>query len=303
MVALSSTRVLLAAMARAKDIAIEAYTLHGPVLVAAEAAARRGARVAVSLAGEPRGNRDGRLARENEKLVAKLRADGVDAALQNGLHAKEVRVDGTLYLDGKNWHEDDLVLRDADATDASISATKFDALDMEARLLRGAAAGDRVLVESESFGCCNAIYGALAKLGLSGAAPRLLVNERDLHGNAREQHALERLVNDGVRVRMCKQTDTVVALNHEEPKATASSRSTRTRPLGCIGGDGMSNDVITPARLNRILADNDVWNRARAEFVLAVCPESDGNYDAAKVEAWLFARENGQHPWQTEGLR
>lgn len=211
MVALSSTRVLLAAMARAKDIAIEAYTLHGPVVVAAEAAARRGARVAVSLAGEPRGNRDGRLARENEKLVAKLRADGVDAALQNGLHAKEVRVDGTLYLDGKNWHEDDLVLRDADATDASISATKFDALDMEARLLRGAAAGDRVLVESESFGCCNAIYGALAKLGLSGAAPRLLVNVRDLHGNAREQHALERLVNDGVRVRICKDSEKLAA--------------------------------------------------------------------------------------------
>jgi hypothetical protein len=210
MVTLSSTGMLLAAMARAKDIAIEAYTLHGPVLDAAEVAAHRGAHVAVALAGDPRGNRDGHLARENEKLVAKLHANGVDATLQSGLHAKEVRVDGTLYLDGKNWHKDDLVLRDADPADASISATKFDALDMEARLLRGAAAGDRVLVESESFGCCNAVYGALAKLGLSGAAPRLLVNEGDLRRNAREQRALERLVNDGVRVRICEQTEFVV---------------------------------------------------------------------------------------------
>ena len=65
----------------------------------------------------------------------------------------------------------------------------------------------------------------------------------------------------------------------------------------------MIKDVITPAQLNRILANNDVWNRARAEFVLAVCPESDGNYGAAKVEAWLFAREDRQLPWQTKGLR
>ncbi|MGC2407930.1 MAG: hypothetical protein WA431_16115 [Candidatus Cybelea sp.] len=212
MVALSSTGVLLAAMAHAKDIAIEAYTLHGPVLGAAESAASRGAHVVVRLAGHSGGDRNGQLARENEQLVAQLRADGVDATLENGLHAKEVRVDGTLYLDGKNWHEDDLVLRDADAADASISATKFDALDGEGRLLRGASAGDRVLVESESFGCCNAVYGALAKLGSSGAAPRLLVSERVLHGNVREQRALDRLVGDGVGVRVCKDSEKLAAV-------------------------------------------------------------------------------------------
>jgi hypothetical protein len=212
MVALSSTGALLAAMARAKDISIEAYTLHGPVLVAAEAAACRGARVSVRLAGEPCGNRDGQLAHENQRLVAQLRADGVDATFQSGLHAKEVRVDGTLFLDGKNWHRGDLVLRDADASDASISTTKFDALDMEGRLLHDASAGDRVLVESESFGCCNTVYGALAKLGLSGAAPRLLVSECDLHGNAREQRALERLVRDGVRVRVSKDSEKLAAV-------------------------------------------------------------------------------------------
>lgn len=212
MVALSSTGMLLAAMARAKEITIEAYTLHGPVLTAAEAAAQRGAHVVVRLAGAPSGDRDGGLARENERLAAQLRADGVEATLQNGLHAKEVRVDGTLYLDGKNWHADDLVLRDAEATDASIATTKFDALEMEGRLLRGASAGDRVLVESESFGCCNPVYAALAKLGTSGAAPRLLVSEHDLHGNTRERRALERLVNDGVEVRACNDSEKLTAV-------------------------------------------------------------------------------------------
>jgi hypothetical protein len=212
MVALSSTRVLLAEMARAKEITIEAYTLHGPVLSAAEAAACRGAHVAVRLAGEPRGNRDERLARENERLAAQLCADGVDATLQNGLHAKEVRVDGALYLDGKNWHADDLVLRDGEAADASIATAKSDALGLEGRLLRGASAGDHVIIESESFGCCNAVYAALAKLGTSGAAPRLLVNEHDLRSNAREQHALDRLVSDGVSVRVCRDSEKLCAV-------------------------------------------------------------------------------------------
>lgn len=212
MVALSSTGMLLAAMARAKEITLEAYTLHGLVLSAAEAAARRGAHVVVRLAGDPRGNRDERLARENERLAAQLRADGIEATLENGLHAKEVRVDGALYLDGKNWHADDLVLRDGETADASIATTKSDALALEGRLLRGASAGDRVLVESESFGCCNAVYAALANLGTSGAAPRLLVSEGDLRGNAREQRALERLVSDGVSVRVCKDSEKLAAV-------------------------------------------------------------------------------------------
>jgi hypothetical protein len=212
MVALSSTRSLLAAMARAKEIAVEAYTLHGPVLSAAESAASRGAHVVVRLAGQPAGDRNGQLAHENEKLLAQLRTHGVEATLQSGLHAKEVRVDGTLYLDGKNWQADDLVLRDAEAADGSIATTKFDALEMEGRLLRGASAVDRVLVESESFGCCNAVYAALAKLGASGAAPRLLVNEGDLHGNVRERRALDRLANDGVRVRVCKDSEKLSAV-------------------------------------------------------------------------------------------
>ena len=80
----------------------------------------------------------------------------------------------TLYLDEKNWQRDDLVLREDDATKAAPIATiKHEALAREAQLLRDARRGDGAIVESESFGCCNAVYGALSNVGASrrGAAP------------------------------------------------------------------------------------------------------------------------------------
>jgi hypothetical protein len=259
MVALSSTSALLAAMARAKEISIEAYTLHGPVLNAAEAAARRGAHVVVRLA-TPLGGRDRRLAGENAKLVAQLRAHGVESTLQRGLHAKEACVDGTRYFDEKNWWANDLVLRDADSADDSISATKFAALDAEGRLLRSASVRDRVIVESESFGCCNAVYDALAKLGAAGAAPRLLVSERDLHGNARERHALERLVNEGVRVRVCKDSKKLAAAGDRvwagSANATVAFGACNAIDWGCCTDDG------TIARAVRQRLEHQ-WTRAR----------------------------------------
>ena len=207
MIELTSTAALLDAMASAKEIALEAYTLHGPVLRAAEEAAQRGAHVVVRLAGQPYADRERRLAGENARLVGQLRAAGAQAELQVGLHSKDIVVDGTLYLDGKNWHGDDLVLRDNDATGGELAATKYDALEDEERLLRTARATDGVIVESESFGCCNGVYSALRALGQSGAGPRLLVSERELRGNQRERRALNELERDGVRVRVCRDSE------------------------------------------------------------------------------------------------
>jgi hypothetical protein len=200
---LSSTSEALAALGRARRISIDAYTLHGPVLRAAEQAARRGARVVVRLAGDPHDDARGRLARENARIAGELRAAGAEAALEPSLHAKTIVADGALYLDGKNWHAGDVVLRDADQADAAIAASKSAALSAEAELLNGARNGDGVVVESESFGCCNVVYGALQRLARSGASPRLLVSARDLRGNERERRALERLERGGVRVRVC----------------------------------------------------------------------------------------------------
>lgn len=213
MIELSSTSEALAALARGRAIAIEAYTLHGPVLRAAERAAQRGARVLVCLEGAPENDKDDRLKNENRRLAAELRSFGARVKLEHPLHAKEIRVDGELYLDGKNWHDDDVVLRDDDAAAdvPAISESKSAALAAEGDLLREASPADDVIVESESFGCCNPVYAALQRLACAGAAPRLLVSAADLHRGNHEWNALERLASDGVRVRVCDDSEKLAA--------------------------------------------------------------------------------------------
>jgi phosphatidylserine/phosphatidylglycerophosphate/cardiolipin synthase-like enzyme len=210
MLRLTSTAVMLAAVARAREIAAEAYTLQGPVLRALEAAARRGAHVVVGLEGRPYHDPQGHLARENAKLVRELRAAGADAFLGHPLHAKAIAADGTLYLDDKNWHPNDLVVSDDDPREiASIPGIKHEALAQEAAMLRRERGADAVIVESESFGCCNAVFAALADAARAGERPRLLVSQHDLAANARERRSLERLVRDGVRVRVCKDSEKI----------------------------------------------------------------------------------------------
>src|SRR5271165_2941350 len=99
MASLSSMRTLLAALARARWISAESYTVHGPVLRALEEAARRGARVCVRLEGRPYEDPHGSLERENARLARELGAAGAEVTLGHGIHAKEIRADGTLYLD------------------------------------------------------------------------------------------------------------------------------------------------------------------------------------------------------------
>jgi hypothetical protein len=173
---------------------------------ALEAAAQRGAHVIVEL--ERRPYVDPRLADENKRVVSQLRAAGVDARLGDPVHAKVIVEDGTFYLDDKNFRPHDLVLRADSAADLrSIAVVKHEALLKEAQLLKSAQSGDDAIVESESFGCCNSVYSALAKVAHAGASPRLLVCERELRGNAREREVLSDLVRDGVRVRVCENSE------------------------------------------------------------------------------------------------
>jgi phosphatidylserine/phosphatidylglycerophosphate/cardiolipin synthase-like enzyme len=208
---LSSTGAAIGAIAGGTTIEAEAYTLSRPIVEALEAAARRGARVDVTLAAAPYGRTKDRLARENARIVSALRAGGVAARLADAVHAKELRVDGTCYLDEKNWRAGDIVLRAGAAEAASIPTSKHGALALEARLLAGARAADGVVVETESFGSGNRVYSALKALAFAGASPRLLVNDRVLSGNARERHILEHLLSDGVRVRVTKDSSKLAA--------------------------------------------------------------------------------------------
>ncbi len=198
----------MAELARAKQIDVTAYTLHGPICAALESAARRGARVTVELEAQPYHSPG--LARENERIVRNFSSAGIDARLDHPVHAKTILADGNLYLDDKNWHSDDLVLRDDDPSDRdSIATIKHVALAQEAALLRGADATSDAIVESESFGGHNAVYSALQALARAGLKPRVLVAQNDLHKNARERDALECLKSEGARVRVCKDSEKI----------------------------------------------------------------------------------------------
>ncbi|HUN29606.1 MAG TPA: phospholipase D family protein [Alphaproteobacteria bacterium] len=228
MLTLSSTRELLSRIQGARDIALTAYTLPaGRVLDGLAAAARAGAHVRVRLEGYIYKD-DGSVGDANASAIAALRAAGADAQLvhpqQNApdamLHCKAALVDGTLFLDDRNWPGDgaDTIVRDDFARDAQIvrdaldgredaptpffAVAKREALASEARLLHEAHAGDDVILESESFGANNRVYKAVDALGREGAHVRLLVSARDMQGNANERGALEALAAHGVAVRV-----------------------------------------------------------------------------------------------------
>jgi phosphatidylserine/phosphatidylglycerophosphate/cardiolipin synthase-like enzyme len=229
MLAMSSTNDVLAALQHAHKISLLAYTLRpGRIEQALIEAAKRGAHVTVRLQGQLYADPNGAIADDNRKATAALQAAGVDAQLVNSagssgapLHAKAILADRSIFLDDRNWPDDDAdtILRDdfsrdrqmvadavrdrGDRPDACFTIRKRDSLASEARLLQHAQLGDDVIVESESFGFGNRVYAALDKLGKSGASPRVLVSARDLHGNVKERSAIARLVHDGVRVRAC----------------------------------------------------------------------------------------------------
>ena len=226
---------------------------------AVSAAARRGAEVTVSLEGQPFNSPY--LAKENRYVAARLRAAGATVTLGHPLHAKALTVDCTLYLDGKNWHPGDLVLKvDDPAEAAKIPMIKHEALACEGRLIDRAASADRVIVESESFGCCNKVYSELGQAGLAGAAPRLLVSARDLSGNPREREVIEALVRDGVTVRVC---------NDSEKLAVAGSAAWLGSANATIAGPGTDSTdwgldtrdaAIVAAVRSRLEAE---WQRAK----------------------------------------
>jgi hypothetical protein len=206
MVELSSAAEVCQALSVASRIDLQAYTVWGPVLKAVSAAALRGADVTVALEGQPFNSPH--LAKANRNIAAQLRAAGATVTLGHPLHAKALAVDGTLYLDDKNWHPGDLVLKAEDPAEAAkIPMIKHEALAREGQLIDRATSADCLIVESESFGCCNKVYSELRQAALAGIAPRLLVSARDLSGNAREREVIEALVRDGVTARVCNDSE------------------------------------------------------------------------------------------------
>ena len=185
---------------------------RGALFDALEAAARGGAHVSVRLEGAPCGDADGSFARVKRR--ASSRSCVAPASTRARARRRTRRftqrcssVDGTRYLDDRNFGAGDLVVRDDDPADPALATHKREALAAEGKLLRGAQPGDDTIVESESFGCCNAVYSALDDAAKRGLHPRVLVCARELRGNDRERDRLAQLAADGARVRVTKETD------------------------------------------------------------------------------------------------
>lgn len=207
MLSLASTADVLAALESARSVSFSAYMLHpGAVFDALDAAARRGAHVEVRVEASP--YRAGSLARLNAQMVERLRRDGADARAMDGVHTKELTVDGVAYLDDSNWlgRGGDTIVRDADADDPGVATTKGAALALELRLIEGARAGDTIALETESFGN-GPVSGALERAALRGANVRILVSDRELRGNAREVATIADLERAGATVRVTQATE------------------------------------------------------------------------------------------------
>ena len=234
MIACVSNAGVLHAIGRARSIVLGASLLGpGRLLNALEAAARRGARVAVRLEGRPytggRSRAAEQLAERNARSVLALRAAGADAVEVDAsdgdgapLHLKGAICDGVAYLDDRNWPVSgtDTIVRDTRAGDvAALRAAllqrraassrdfwsaKGDALAAETRLLDASRSARQVDVESESFGY-GRIYAALERLASAGVRCRVIVDERALTPQA--VAALGHLRAAGVRVRAGNATE------------------------------------------------------------------------------------------------
>ncbi|HEY1428958.1 MAG TPA: phospholipase D-like domain-containing protein [Candidatus Tumulicola sp.] len=282
MVRLSSDTAALRAVRNGRDVTMVGYTLQSRTLLhALEDAARRGARVRVRLDGAPYGDPDGSFANYNRRLVSDLRAAGADAAVTREppdapLHAKALAVDDTLYLDDRNWASGDLILRDGDPCDAAairaiaggrpasvrpgFALQKREALQLEARMLDSARAGDSVTVETETFGSSNSVCRALDDIAKRGVRPHLLVQRRPAATNVREQRVLERLAADGVEIRMTSDSEKFATCAGAAWIGSANASPAFGQPDLIDWGTCTRNRAVVNAVETRLA---ERWNQAR----------------------------------------
>jgi hypothetical protein len=223
MIVLDGAAGFVRALAHAHTVTLSAYTLHdGPVLRGLVGAAERGARVRVRLERDPLDDAAGTLHRQNAAALAALRAAGAAAAEtapgEPVLHLKAAVVDGTAWLDDRNWAggSAERIVRDTSRADVAavtsalaggpgadgrLATTKAAAQRLEAAVI--ARAGDAPLaLESESFGN-GAIYNALLARAKAHRPTRLLVAGREAAeaGSRTERAHLKRLAGLGVQIR------------------------------------------------------------------------------------------------------
>jgi hypothetical protein len=209
MLQLSSFKDAIAAVERGRVIALSAYTLGTPLVRELESRAQSGARVEVTLEADPSGRDSEQLRRHNGRVAAVLRAYGVDARLERNVHTKTLAVDDAVFLDGSNWRDGDVILRDDAAGAKTIACLKSSAIKEESAMLESARFRGETgaIVETETFDRFNVVSKALREMAAQRLSPRLLIDGAALRHNAREAANVAWIAAQGVEVRVCNDTE------------------------------------------------------------------------------------------------
>ena len=256
-----------AALADAREVTLCAYTLSsvGPIVRALEAAADRGARVAVRLDGHPTFGHAGSPSDASLGAAVRALADHgvhvtVTGANEPPAHLKAAVVDGVAFLDDRNWAAcgDETIVRDDAAADVdsignaiagrpsafcSVALEKSAALALEAATI-AAAQGDSIDVATESFSGC-AVSAALAARAQAGTHVRLAVDARVLAADrsGRERTLLDHLVARGVEVRAVA-SDSKLALCGDRVWIGSANATYAPGPMSDWGATTDDRDII-----------------------------------------------------------
>ena len=271
-----------AAVQRAEDVKLSAWLLGSGALVRAlEAAGDRGAHVSVQLESQPYDDSKAasrRLRRANADVAAELRAHGVRVRLRAlpgvPFHLKAAVVDGTAYLDQRNWRRGDETivatrrasdvalireaLRGNGGADGSLATRKDQALALELDVIERAPPGVPIRFESESFGS-GPIAAALEARARAGGDVRVVVDRREVNeaSGGGERDALARLRRAGAQVRIGRGVS----------KACVAGDAAWTGSANATRGNGESLDwgIRTRARalVDALACDFErCWSRA-----------------------------------------
>lgn len=202
-------------LSAASTICFSAYVFTNESFQALDTAAKNGANETVVLPQEEYS--------EDSSDANQLAADGAHIIYDQGtstppLHAKLALVDGSAFLDGRNWDTSDVVISDTYASDytaignalalnptssANLDTLKSIALAREAEMTTSAVSGSngmlsgitiRFMTESFSSGASNVI-GALESAAQDGASVEVVVLSSYVQGNTSEMNLITTLEN------------------------------------------------------------------------------------------------------------
>jgi phosphatidylserine/phosphatidylglycerophosphate/cardiolipin synthase-like enzyme len=271
-ISISSSADVLARVGSARDVSFGAYILFGgPMRDALEAAARRGAHVAVTLQADPFCDRGGVLAAANAASAAELRGAGARVTLvpsaRVAFHLKAAVCDGVAYLDDRNWpaRGGDTVVADDDPRDVALvrdtlagraGADRALATRKDVALAREAALIDRacdapVVLATESFGA-GAVSAALRRHAARGA-PTTLVVDRERLG-PRSRALVDGLARDGVRVKNSAADEKLLLAGDAVWLGSANASSTYRERGEQTEWGIVSRDPALVARVRRTVA-------------------------------------------------